>query len=93
MKQLLKLTRVLLVAIPAAFIVSAVVANCGNGNNGPCSGDVHVTTAADCDSYAVKNSCDSDTFDNGVCNVVNCDNCEVVVDDADPVIDVDDAGF
>ncbi|MFO1463908.1 MAG: hypothetical protein U1F66_09010 [bacterium] len=92
-KFILNGVRALLVMIPVAFVFSAVFATCGNGNAGPCSGDVNVSTVSDCQNYSSSNDCDSFTFENGVCNVVNCQNCEVIVDDIDPVIDVDDPAF
>lgn len=84
--------RAMLVVIPVLFIFATVITNCA-GSGDDCDGDVNVATADECDVYANENGCDDSTFENGVCNVSGCDNCEVIVDDLDPVIDVDDSGF
>ena len=86
--------RALLVIIPVFFIIGSVLVNC-SGSGDDCDGDVTgVANITECENYANDNDCDDFNFENGVCNVVGCDNCEVIVDDLDPVIDdVDDAGF
>jgi len=84
--------RALLVVIPAVFIFATVITNCA-GSGDDCDGEVNVATADECTTYANENDCDDSSFENGVCTVSGCDNCEIIVDDGDPVIDVDDSGF
>ena len=91
-KKLVYALRGLLIAIPTVFVLSSVIANCGSGSDS-CSGDVGVDSQVACTDYSNANGCETATFENGVCNVENCLNCEVIVDDGDPVIDVDDSGF
>ena len=92
-KKIRDTLRALLVIIPAFFIIGTVFVNC-SGVGDDCDGDVNVANETECEDYSNDNDCDSFTFENGVCNVVGCDNCEIIVDDLDPVIDdVDDPGF
>ena len=74
--------------IPLAFIAMSIISNCTNG--GVCTGSVSSSSETECADYAADNGCEQFSFDNGVCDVVNCDSCEIVIDDLDPVFDIDD---
>ncbi len=82
----------LLLLIPVLFVIGSIVSNCSSSGD-PCSGSVDTTDAQACSDYAAANGCNLSSFDNGVCDVTDCDNCEIIVDDLDPVIDVDDGDF
>lgn len=58
-----------------------------------CSGTVTASSASACGSYATQFACASSSYNNGVCTVTGCETCENTIDDADFVVDVDDAAF
>lgn len=88
-QKMMRTLRGLFIAIPLAFVLVTVIANCGDGG-GLCSGSVSSSDTTECADYAADNGCENFSFDNGVCDVVNCDSCEITVDDLDPVFDIDD---
>jgi len=92
MKKIMSSMRVLFLVIPMVFVLSTVLSNCSDGDFN-CDGDVLVDSQEACSNYAVANGCEFSSFDAGICNVENCLVCEDVVDDDDPVIDVDDIDF
>jgi len=92
MKKLMSSMRILFLLIPMVFVLGTVLSNCSDGDVN-CDGDVLVDSEAACDAYADNFGCEFNSFDAGICNVENCIVCEDVVDDDDPVIDVDDGDF
>ena len=92
-KKLNLSVRGLLVIIPFVFILASVISNCGNGVTN-CDGDVNISDPTECANYQAIEGCATAVVSNGVCNVTGCQNCEVIVDDTDPVIDdIDDADW
>ena len=89
-QKIIRSLRGLFIAIPLAFLVFSLIPNCGDGG-GQCNGSVSSSSETECADYATDNGCENFSFDNGVCDVVNCDSCEIIIDDLDPVFDIDDA--
>jgi len=90
-KKMLNTLRAALIAIPSIFLLGTVLSHCSSGDG--CDGSVLLVDAAECQAYAAEFNCAAFSFDNGICDVTDCGGCEDVVDDLDPVIDIDDGGF
>lgn len=90
-KKMMNTLRLALLVIPSIFVLGGVLSHCTGTDD--CDGSVLLVSEAECAAYADEFFCDSFSFDNGVCDVNGCGTCEDVIDDLDPVIDIDDGGF